>query len=90
MKREWTDYQQPLTYFNCWISWPFTGAEGAAGIDVDMWDDVSLLNKKEIKNIYQKKKQLDWLMTNTDDITSRSHSLFAQCSRTNLPSGKPA
>ena len=22
------------TYFNCWISWPFTGAEGAAGIVV--------------------------------------------------------
>ncbi len=28
----------------------------------------------------QRKKQLDWLVTNTDDITSRSHSLFA-CSR---------
>ena len=26
------------------------------------------------------KKQLDWLATNTDDITSQSHSLFA-CSR---------
>ena len=28
----------------------------------------------------QRKKQLDWLVTNTDDITSQSHSLFA-CSR---------
>ena len=28
----------------------------------------------------QRKKQLDWLATNTDDITSQSHSLFA-CSR---------
>ncbi len=28
----------------------------------------------------QRKKQLDWLMTNTDVITSQSHSLFA-CSR---------
>ena len=27
-----------------------------------------------------RKKQLDWLATNTDDITSQSHSLFA-CSR---------
>ncbi len=25
----------------------------------------------------QRKKQLDWLATNTDDITSQSHSLFA-------------
>ena len=28
----------------------------------------------------QRKKQLDWLVTNTDDITSQSHSVFA-CSR---------
>jgi hypothetical protein len=28
----------------------------------------------------KKDKQLDWLATNTDDITSQSHSLFA-CSR---------
>ncbi len=28
----------------------------------------------------QRKKQLDWLATNSDDITSQSHSLFA-CSR---------
>ncbi len=28
----------------------------------------------------QRKKKLDWLVTNTDDITSQSHSLFA-CSR---------
>ena len=28
----------------------------------------------------QRKKQLDWLATNTDDITNQSHSLFA-CSR---------
>ena len=28
----------------------------------------------------QRKKQLDWLVTNTDDITTQSHSLFA-CSR---------
>ena len=28
----------------------------------------------------QRKKQLDWLATNTDDITSQSHSLFT-CSR---------
>ena len=28
----------------------------------------------------QRKKQLDWLATNTDDITTQSHSFFA-CSR---------
>ena len=28
----------------------------------------------------QRKKQLDWLATNTDNITNQSHSLFA-CSR---------
>jgi hypothetical protein len=28
----------------------------------------------------QKRKQFDWLATNTDDITTQSHSLFA-CSR---------
>ena len=30
----------------------------------------------------QRIKQLDWLATNTDDITTQSHSLFA-CSREN-------
>jgi hypothetical protein len=25
----------------------------------------------------QRKKQVDWLATNTDDITTQSHSLFA-------------
>ena len=34
----------------------------------------------EICSREQRKKRLDWLATNTDDITSQSHSLFA-CSR---------
>ena len=37
----------------------------------------------------QRKKQLDWLVTNTDDITSQSHS-FCLFARTSSPSGKPA
>jgi hypothetical protein len=35
-----------LTYFNCWTSCPFTGAEGAAGIDVEPCQEVSLLGKQ--------------------------------------------
>ena len=37
----------------------------------------------------QRKKQLDWLVTNTDDIISQSHSVFA-CSREQIRSGKLA
>ncbi len=39
-----------------------------------------LFSTRRICSREQRKKQLDWLVTNTDDITSQSHSLFA-CSR---------
>ena len=41
---------------------------------------LSLFSTRRICSREQRKKQLDWLATNTDDITSQSHSLFA-CSR---------
>ena len=40
--------------------------------------DIFTFSKTE--RLQQRKKQLDWLATNTDDIISQSHSLFA-CSR---------
>ena len=41
---------------------------------------LSLFSTRRICSREQRKKQLDWLATNTDDITSQSHSLFT-CSR---------
>ena len=41
---------------------------------------LSLFSTRLICSREQRKKQLDWLATNTDDITTQSHSLFA-CSR---------
>ena len=42
--------------------------------------DLSRFSTRRICSREQRKKQLDWLATDTDDITSQSHSLFA-CSR---------
>ena len=39
--------------------------------------DLSLSSTWQICSHEQRKKQLDWLATNTDDITYQSHSLFA-------------
>ena len=44
------------------------------------WCKLSRFSTRRICSREQRTKQLDWLMTNTDDITSQSHSLFA-CSR---------
>ncbi len=54
-------------------------------------DDHYILGKHSA-NLFARtrEKQLDWLGTNTDDITTQSHSLFA-CSRAKKnPSGKRA
>jgi hypothetical protein len=39
-----------------------------------------LFSTRPIRLREQRKKQPDWLATNTDDITNQSHSLFT-CSR---------
>jgi hypothetical protein len=39
-----------------------------------------LLSTRPIRSREQRKKQPDWLATNTDDITNQSHSL-STCSR---------
>jgi hypothetical protein len=43
---------------------------------------LSLFSTRRTCSREQRKKQLDWLATNTDDITNQSHLLFA-CSREN-------
>jgi hypothetical protein len=40
--------------------------------------------------VEQRKKQLDWLATNIDDITTQSHSLIACSREKKSPSGKRA
>ena len=48
-----------------------------------IWNEVrdqSLFSTRRLCSREQRKKQPYWLATNTDDITSQSHSLFA-CSR---------
>ncbi len=52
-------------YFN-WSNWRYRSKAG-----------LSRFSTWRICSREQRKKQLDWLATNTDDITSQSHSLFA-------------
>ncbi len=47
----------------------------------------SLFSTRQIGSREQRKKQLDWLVTNTDDITTQSHSLFA-CLREKITMGR--
>jgi hypothetical protein len=47
---------------------------------------LSLFSTRRICSHEQRKKQRDWLETNTDDIT-QSHSFFFACSREKNPQG---
>ena len=50
-----------------------------------------MFSTRQICSRERRKKQFDWVATNTDNITTQSHTLFASMFvRKELPSGKRA
>jgi hypothetical protein len=72
-----------IDHIQCWVSISATFLRPkklfGSGFSTDPRDLEKLLHWR-ICSREQRKQQLDWLATNTDDITSQSHSLFG-CSR---------